>query len=91
MQRLEGLDVAEEKRLVGGHRFDDLAANVLAAKTTHEVAEIVDRVEPLVAGQRSEASFEQVALGFVEDDAGVLIDGLTQEPQVVGGDAGVGG
>src|SRR4051812_38571941 len=76
------MDVAEERRLVGGHRLDDGAvqlAKPLGAQARDQVAQ---RGQALAAYDRRQARVDQVCLARLEDDRGALVDQLPDEIEV---------
>ena len=74
LQRLEGMDVAEEGGFIGGHRLNGpvmQAVNRLGLQFLHEQ---IDGGESLPAGQRQEAGFDQITLVLLQHNRRLVED-----------------
>jgi hypothetical protein len=71
LQHLEGRDVAEERRLVGGHRLDDLAAQRDVRPLEH-VDQLRQRIEAARFRDRQQPRLDQVLLAVLEHDPGLV-------------------
>jgi len=69
--------VAEEERLVRGHRFDHVRDQGVGA-VLHFLDQLGNSAEPGPAGKRNEPAFNQILLVGGEVETGTLSQELTQ-------------
>jgi hypothetical protein len=79
-ERVEGMPIAEERRLVGGHRLDHLALQRAVTRALEPSDELAQRSEPGLARDRRQARLDEVSLPVLEHDRGLLVHEL---PDVV--------
>src|SRR5262249_46401458 len=71
-ERLEAPRVAEEARLVGGHRLHHLAVEAVPSLRAQPGDQLLERRAALLARDRNETRLGEVLLALVENDARTL-------------------
>ena len=82
-ERLERVQVAEERRLGGHHRLDDLLLQAIGERRAQQADQVADRVQLQLAHDRRQPGLDQVLLAVLQDDRAALAEQLADEVEVL--------